>query len=55
MTDGEPGGIVYQTPQKDTGTISLPVFQLIPPEEWDEWIGMYGTLFAPQFPPYTEE
>ena len=55
LTDGEPGGIVYQTPQNDTETIALPVFQLIPPEEWDEWIDMYGNLFTPQFPPYTEE
>lgn len=55
ITDKEPGGITYYTPQNSPERISLPVFQLVYPEDWDEWLKNYGTLFDPEFPPYTEE
>ena len=56
ITDGEPGGIVYHTPQCEKIKLKIPpIFQLINPEEWDEWTKTYGSLFAPKFPPYIEE
>lgn len=56
LTDGGYGGIVYHTPQQEKSqTINPPVLQVIYPNEWDEWMKTYGSLFAPKFPPFIEE
>lgn len=53
LTDGLPGSIFFQTrPDSD---IAVPHIQIIPPEEWEEWMDSYCHLFSPDLPLLDED